>query len=136
LAPVVLKNVMGSEALAPAMVQAQERLLDRIEHAHLPCALVVMPESSWFRASYAPALNAAVASLLQRLHQERGLPVINARDWVGDDGFFDGHHMLMSGAIAFSERILGEQILPLWQKVAQSNRRPYEVSRLTGPPPR
>ena len=33
------------------------------------------------------------------------MPVLDARGWVGDDGFWDSHHLRAAGAVAFTERL-------------------------------
>jgi hypothetical protein len=44
----------------------------------------------------------------------RGAPVIDARGWLGDDGFWDAHHQLPSGAAAFTAQFQREvfRLLP------------------------
>jgi hypothetical protein len=41
------------------------------------------------------------------------VPLIDARDWVDDDGFWDGHHMLPAGAAQFTHRFEREALQPL-----------------------
>jgi hypothetical protein len=42
----------------------------------------------------------------------RGVPVIDARDWLDAGDFTDGHHQLRRGAEKFSKRLALEVILP------------------------
>jgi hypothetical protein len=67
-----------------------------------------MPESSEFRGWYGPAGYAAVTAFAQQLSGEFGVPVYDARDWVSDDGFADGHHLIPAGAEAFTDRLAAE----------------------------
>jgi hypothetical protein len=76
-------------------------------------ALVLMPEGSDFRGWYPPGARAALAELLDGLSQTFGAPLIDAREWLGDDGFTDGHHLLPSGAVAFTRRLGAELLSPL-----------------------
>jgi hypothetical protein len=71
-----------------------------------------MPEGTEFRRLYTPAASAGVSALLQRLHDETGAPIVDSRDWLPDDVFFDQHHLGSDGAGAFSIRFRRD-ILPL-----------------------
>jgi hypothetical protein len=92
---------------APA--QALRDSLEFCSHQRLQVALVLMPESSEFRSWYSPTAQAELAEMLGRLTHEYGVPLIDARQWLGDESFTDGHHLLPSGAAAFTRR-LGEEI--------------------------
>lgn len=70
--------------------------------------LVLMPESSDFRG-YFPA--EGYDRLLRRLG-EFGVPLVNAREWLDDSAFYDGHHAFVAGADAFTERLTREAIAP------------------------
>jgi hypothetical protein len=73
----------------------------------VPVALLLMPESEEFRAWYPPAAERGVAAFLDRLKADCNVPVIDARAWVDDADFWDGHHLLPGGAAAFSGRLAG-----------------------------
>ena len=68
----------------------------------VPAALVLMPEGTDFRAWYPPAVAAALADLLTGLAAEFGVSLIDARPWLSDEAFSDGHHMLPDGAAALN----------------------------------
>ncbi|MFO0809676.1 MAG: hypothetical protein U0746_13710 [Gemmataceae bacterium] len=70
-------------------------------------AVVVMPEGPRFRALYPRDARERVGRFLQQLERDFGSVVINARGWLDDDAFIDSHHMLPSGASAFSTRLAG-----------------------------
>jgi hypothetical protein len=88
-------------------------LLDmaRLAHSHgTRIILVVPPESSSFRAQYPiewEKTMAVVAALPL-------LPVIDARGWVPDEHFYDGHHLLPMGAAIFTNRLPLVPPLPGW----------------------
>ena len=69
-----------------------------------------MPESSAFRGWYPPGAGPAVAAYLGGLSREYGVPWTDARAWLADEHFVDGHHLLAGGAAAFSERF-GREML-------------------------
>jgi hypothetical protein len=90
------------------------KILARCEQEHIPAALLLMPEATRFRALYsADALRQIDAFLAGLTAAHGGTPVIDARTWVGDDGFFDLHHLLPGGAAVFTGRLAREAIVPL-----------------------
>jgi hypothetical protein len=91
--------------------QLLRRLLDDCRRADTPALLVLMPESPAFRDLYPPAALRTLAAYLDGLTGEYAVPLLDARTWVGEDGFWDGHHLLPAGAVAFSHR-LGREARP------------------------
>jgi hypothetical protein len=81
------------------------------EHS-IPVKLVLMPESSEFRALYPPIVNERMYRFLQDLCTNHGCELIDAREWLPNSAFTDGHHMLRPGAEAFSDRLTREVIRP------------------------
>lgn len=79
---------------------------------HVPVRLVLMPESEGFRALYPPATTARLYAFLHALCAEYGCELTDARTWLPDTAFTDGHHMLRPGAEAFSDRLYREVVLP------------------------
>ncbi len=80
----------------------------------VPLRLVLMPESAGFRAMYPPAVTERLRGFLRGLCGE-GCELVDARDWLPDGVFTDGHHMLKPGAEAFSARLTREAILPFFR---------------------
>jgi hypothetical protein len=71
-------------------------------------AVYVTAESSEFRTWYGPAGPGEVEAFARGLGTEFGIPVYDAREWVPDDGFADGHHMTPAGAGTFTARLARE----------------------------
>src|SRR5690606_1005741 len=94
----------GARALADLLALCREH--------DIPVTLVLMPESAGFRALYPPATTGRLYGFLNGLCAEYGCGLVNARAWLPDTAFTDGHHMLEPGAEAFSDRLLREAILP------------------------
>jgi hypothetical protein len=84
----------------------------------VPVRLVLMPESAGFRAIYPPHTTARLDAFLHRLCAEYGCGLIDARAWVPDTSFTDGHHLLRSGAETFSDRLYREAIRPFFRPPA------------------
>ena len=82
-------------------------------NSHIRAALFVMPESPTFRGWYPPAARQKVGTYLDDLSREFGVPVFDASRWFDDEAVFkDGHHLLRSGAEAFSKRFGRECVGP------------------------
>ena len=76
--------------------------------AGVPVRLVLLPESGEFRSLYGPGANDRLREVLAGC----GGPVTDARDWLPDEAFNDGHHMLVRGAERFTDRLLREVVEP------------------------
>jgi hypothetical protein len=90
-------------------------------------AVVFPPDSSRIRG-IDPAVAAVHAAAARRIADDFGLPVVDAREWVDDDGFFDGHHMTADGARRYTERF-GREALPLVPGIAREPVDAQPVSR-------
>lgn len=84
-------------------VRALAELLDRCRAHAIPVRLVLMPESTALRALYGPGADGRLKAALPA-------DVVDARGWLPDDAFNDGHHMLAAGAEAFTDR-LGREVV-------------------------
>jgi hypothetical protein len=94
----------------------------RCRERGVPVVLLLCPEGSEFRGMYSPAMSREVAAVLGRLRAAFDVPIIDARDWVADDGFLDLHHLNVPGARQFSAR-LGAALAPLVRDAAQARAR-------------
>lgn len=88
-------------------------LLARCRAEGIATALVVCPEGSSFRALYPPHVGPRLDRFFAELTAEFGCAVIDARLWVEDRHFVDGHHLMRSGATRFTDRLTAEVIVPL-----------------------
>ncbi len=75
-------------------------------------AFYLMPESPTFRTVPNQGPNRALTDYVTTLSREYGVPVSDATDWLPEESFSDGHHMLKSGAKAFGERFSRECLEP------------------------
>jgi hypothetical protein len=91
--------------ISPDADRALRELLDLCRREGMPVLLLTMPESAAFRDCYPSAASVEIRSYLGRLTREYGVPWIDARAWLADDRFSDGHHLLPSGATEFTERL-------------------------------
>lgn len=75
----------------------------------IPVHLLLMPEGTAFHGWYGPDVSNQLTAYLASLPA----PVTDARRWMSDDAFADGHHLLPDAATAFSERLANELLHPL-----------------------
>lgn len=92
----------------PRPVRALHDLLALCRQNRIPVVLIVPPEGPRFRALYAPAALPVIRAFLADLRRESGTTVIDARDWMAEDDFWDSHHLLPSGARAYTDRLARE----------------------------
>jgi hypothetical protein len=99
--------------LDPAADRAAHALLDLCRLEHIRPVLLLTPESSAFRSWYTPRALTTLYQYLDRLSREYDAPLIDARTWLADGDFTDGHHVLRGGAVAFTRRLAREVLGPL-----------------------
>lgn len=97
----------GARALADLLALCRE--------TDIAVKLVLMPESAGFRALYPPHTTDRLYRFLGGLCAGYRCDLVDARAWLPDTAFTDGHHMLRPGAEAFSDRLLREAIRPFFR---------------------
>ena len=110
-------SAFGEFRLAERPARALADVLALCRREGIPVALLLMPEGPAFRAWYTPSMHAGLDAYLHDLSEQWGAPLIDARDWLGSDAFFDAHHLLPRGAAAFTERFRREALGPLLQSL-------------------
>jgi hypothetical protein len=106
------RNCMGPFNPCRQPVLAFTSFLDLCEQAHVPMALVLMPEGSQFRSFYSAGLRENLDVLVRGMAQARHIPVHDGSGWLPDHAFSDAHHALPGGADLFTKRLLTEVIAP------------------------
>jgi hypothetical protein len=97
----------------PQLDAATRDLISRCRDKQIPVVVVLTPETSVFRSWYGRETAQQVTEYYDRLSREEIVPVIDAREWVSDDGFNDPHHLNLAGAKAFTARLHREVLCPL-----------------------
>jgi hypothetical protein len=97
----------------PAPARALRDTLALCRDRGIAVGLLLMPESSAFRALYSEPVRERLNAFLAGVCAEFGCPLIDAREWVDSAGFSDGHHLLRAAGVAFTDRLTTEAILPL-----------------------
>jgi hypothetical protein len=106
------RNSFGEFHLAEGSAQALRELLSCCRQERIPTTLVLMPEGPEFRSWYTPAMRQGLAAFLGELSQEYHVPIADASEWIGEDGFRDSNHLIGAGTVAFTDRFVREVILP------------------------
>jgi hypothetical protein len=92
-------------------------LLEVCRRENIPAALLLMPEGDDFREWYSPDALAQIEGFLLGLSRSHGVPLIDARHWVENADFADGHHLLPAGADHFTDRLAAElRTLPTFSR--------------------
>ena len=89
-------------------VAATRDALARCRDRGVKVTVVLMPESTEYRAWYGAGGYAGVTAFARGLTAEFGAAVLDAREWLPDDRFTDGHHLLPGGAAEFTDRLARE----------------------------
>jgi hypothetical protein len=92
-------------------VQAIRDLVYLCQKRGIAVHFVIPPEGSAFR-TFAPAVAESQMNVVRELARELKVDLIDARTWVTDDGFWDGHHTTTRGADQYTERF-GREVLHL-----------------------
>jgi hypothetical protein len=103
--------------------RALRELLEICQRQRIAVVLFVMPEAHEFRSWYPPRARRQLSDYLTALREEYGTPVIDARCWIDDGEFSDGHHLLSRGAAAFTRHFAGEVLSSLDQGTPVRQRR-------------
>jgi hypothetical protein len=108
--------------------EALRELLASCRQAHVPAALVLMPEGPQFRSWYPPETWRQIQNWVELVCREEGAPLINAREWIEEDDFVDSHHLLPRGADKFTCRLGREYILPLLRRLPDEGKPPHGLA--------
>ena len=90
--------------IAPGADRATRAILELSRQHDIRMILFMMPESSEFRSWYTPASGKRISDYLSAICSRYDLPLIDARTWIADEDFWDGHHLLLHGAMVFMQR--------------------------------
>jgi hypothetical protein len=90
--------------ISPSADRAVREFLDLCRDHGIGVTLVLMPESSVYRDWYAPHAEPCLRHYLDGLCRDYRLRLVDARSWVADPAFLDGHHLLPQGVSTFTRR--------------------------------
>lgn len=100
--------------------RAIRTVLEDCRRQNIPTLLLLTPESSELRACYSPDSLVALDDYCARLSREFQAPLINARAWLDDEDFSDGHHVVRRGAERFTLRLAKDALQPFLSNPLQA----------------
>jgi hypothetical protein len=95
-----------------AAVEALREVFEICRAERITPVVALVPEGSDFRSWYGPEAKALTTELIAIACAGADGRVIDARDWLPDDAFADGHHMLHTAAPIYTGRLTKELIIP------------------------
>jgi hypothetical protein len=95
----------GDEAVRQTVAAAQR--------ADVQVVLMINPESSEFRSWYAADADILLGAYCRDLSATYGVPVVDARAWLPDREFMDGHHLFGAAAKRFTTHFARDVLQPL-----------------------
>jgi hypothetical protein len=105
--------VLENFEICPIVDRAMNDLLGLCRQVGIRAALLLTPEATEFRNWYSPESLRDIQDFCSCLSKRYQVPVVDARQWLGDQDFADYHHPLIRGAEAFTRR-LGCEMLEPW----------------------
>jgi hypothetical protein len=103
-----LNYLLELPSIHPATVRATAATVAACRERGIDLVFVLTPESPAFRAAYDPAGLARFSAWVAGTSREYGVKVIDARDWLPEEQFVDGHHATAEGAASFTARLVRE----------------------------
>jgi hypothetical protein len=94
--------------VSPPAERAVRDLLHLARQHRVTVLMIWMPEGPSFQRHYSPASRQKMGQWLEQLAAEAEVRVVDCRDWMAEEDFSDGHHLLPAGAVRWTRRIAQE----------------------------
>jgi hypothetical protein len=99
--------------IAPRQDRMLRDLIALCQREGIRVGLYWLPESPTFRGWYPQQVRTLLDEYLAELLHEYEVPMFDASDWLPEEAFADGHHLMKRGAREFSRRF-GRECLGPW----------------------
>jgi hypothetical protein len=107
--------ILANYRIDPGADRALRDLLSACREKGTRAVIIRTPESTTFRAAYQPGALSTLKDYTEDLTRRFGVEVVDARGWLPDEEFEDGHHPLLAGQRRFTDRLFREILVPLVQ---------------------
>jgi hypothetical protein len=107
--------ILANFRIDPGADRALRDLLRTCRDNDTVAVIIRTPESTTFRTSYQADALKTLDDYTGVLSREFGVKVVDARRWLPDEEFEDGHHPLLAGQQRFTDRLYREILSPLVQ---------------------
>ncbi len=129
-----LASIFTQPKMTPDSRRALHRFVDDCRREGILVRFIWLPESPAFRGFYRSNGLTEVGADLKNMAKEMGTPLLEARDWIGEDGFVDGFHMTHAGAEQFTRHLLSDvRISSIGTSGSNWNLQPGLLARQTQP---
>lgn len=105
--------ILAGYRIDPGADRALRDLLGACRDNGTRAVVIRTPESTTFRAVYQPDALATLDNYAGGLARDFGVSVVDARCWLPDEEFEDGHHPLLAGQQRFTNRLHRDVLIPL-----------------------
>lgn len=95
-------------AIDPRAERSMHALADLCRQNGTRIAVLLGPESPAFRLNYSLEAYGQIRDFFARWANEIGAPFLDAREWLDEADFNDGHHAVFSGQTKFTDRLANE----------------------------
>lgn len=102
----------ASPSVAVSAQRAYSLLIDHCHRDGIPVAVVWTPLAPLLTGWVNTELQSACTEFTRELTRERGVPVFPPPDWLGDDDFADGQHLLPHAAAKYSRWLADTHLKP------------------------
>jgi hypothetical protein len=87
------------------ILDLQKKLLRACGEKKVRVAIVLMPESRWYRSIQSERMSKQIDAYLHSLRTEFDVPIYDCRTWIDEEtAYSDGYHLLGPGGEQFSRR--------------------------------
>jgi hypothetical protein len=111
----MIRNWIADYQVGGLPVWSLERLIRHCRHRDITVVLSTAPVASAQRSLYTPEIEAAFQEYCRHLQRDYQCVLVDYRDALPDNCFFDNHHVLIpQGSRPFSRRLAAEVLAPAW----------------------